>query len=287
MNNLFKGIGLLLLFTSISSYAQNIQKDSTMETKKSKTIILIHGNFVNNETWKDWKPYLEEKGYTVYAPANPGHKGKPADLRKNPPSTLPDTDFEDVIDNISKLIDSLPEKPLVIGHSMAGMAVLKLTDLNKVAAAVSIDGAPPKNVTPPLSTIKMVWGGFGFFSGKRYYMGSEKWYNKAFFNTLLPEEQKKMFDLYAVPESFKVSRQLVLDKYAKIDFKKPHTPILFIGGKSDHIFPPKLTKKIAHKYKDKNSSVDVKIYDGKSHFICGQEGWQQIADDIVNWYENL
>ncbi|WP_236976643.1 alpha/beta hydrolase [Membranihabitans maritimus] len=258
-----------------------------METKKSKTIILIHGNFVNNETWKDWKTYLEEKGYNVYTPANPGHKGKPADLRKNPPSTLPRTDFKDVINNISNLIDSLPEKPLVIGHSMAGMAVLKLTALNKVAAAVSIDGAPPKNVTPPLSTIKMVWGGFGFFTSKKYYMGTEKWYNKAFFNTLSRKEQKKMFEHYAVPESFKVSRQLVFDKYTKIDFKKPHTPILFIGGKSDHIFPPKLTKKIARKYKDKNSHVDVKIYHGKSHFICGQTGWEQIADDIINWYENL
>jgi len=84
-----------------------------------------------------------------------------------------------------------------------------------------------------------------------------------------------------------VSRQLVFDNYAKIDFKKPHSPLLFIGGKSDRIFPPKLTKKIARKYKDKKSIVDLKIYDGKSHFICGQSGWEQIADDIIEWYEKL
>ncbi len=287
MKILIRGFCLLLFGISISiSHAQAALKDSTME-RKSKTIILIHGNFVNNEIWKDWKTYLEQKGYTVYAPANPGHEGKPIDLRKSPPNSLPNINFEDVVNNILKLIDSLPEKPLVIGHSMAGMAVQKLTNLNKVEAAVSIDGAPPKNVKPPFSTIKMVWGGFGFFSGKKYYMGSKKWYNKAFFNTLHPEEQKKMFNLYAIPESFKVSRQLVFDNYAKIDFKKPHSPLLFIGGKSDRIFPPKLTKKIARKYKDKKSIVDLKIYDGKSHFICGQSGWEQIADDIIEWYEKL
>jgi hypothetical protein len=34
--------------------------------KKSKTIVLVHGNFVNNLTWEAWKKYYEQKGYTVY-----------------------------------------------------------------------------------------------------------------------------------------------------------------------------------------------------------------------------
>jgi pimeloyl-ACP methyl ester carboxylesterase len=254
--------------------------------KKSKTIVLVHGNFVNNLTWEAWKKYYEQKGYTVYTPANPGHEGNPAELRKNEHPDLAKTDFKAVVDNISKLIDSLPEKPLVIGHSMAGMAVLKLTDLNKVAAAVSIDGAPPKNVFPPFQTLKTVISAFGFFSGKKNFMGSKKWYNYAFFNTLPETEKENMFDKYAVPESFAVSRQLVLDSYSNIDFKKQHTPILFIGGGSDHIFPPSLTKKIAGKYKDQ-SNIGLKIYEGKSHFIAGEAGWETIADDILTWYENI
>lgn len=255
--------------------------------KKSKTIVLVHGNFVNNLTWEAWKKHYEQKGYTVYTPANPGHDGNPADLRKNGHPELAKTNFKDVVDNISKLIDTLPEKPLVIGHSMAGMAVLKLTDLNKVAAAVNIDGAPPKNVFPPFQTLKTVLPAFGFLSGKKNFMGSRKWYDYAFFNTLPDGEKEKMFDQFAVPESFAVSRQLVLDSYSNIDFKKAHTPLLFIGGGNDHIFPASLTRTIANKYQDKNSVVDLKIYDGKSHFIAGEPGWEKIADDISAWYESL
>ena len=192
-----------------------------------------------------------------------------------------------MVDNISKLIDTLPEKPLVIGHSMAGMAVLKLTDLNKVAAAVNIDGAPPKNVFPPFQTLTTVLPAFGFLSGKKNFMGSRKWYDYAFFYTLPDGEKEKMFDQFAVPESFAVSRQLVLDSYSNIDFKKAHTPLLFIGGGNDHIFPASLTRTIANKYQDKNSVVDLKIYDGKSHFIAGEPGWEKIADDISAWYESL
>jgi pimeloyl-ACP methyl ester carboxylesterase len=254
---------------------------------KSKTIVLIHGNFVNNATWVQWKQRYEQKGYTVYTPANPGHEGDPAELRAKVHPDLVKTGFIDVVNNIEKLITSLPEKPLVIGHSMAGMATLKLVELGKVSAGVSIDGAPPKNVFPPFQTLKTALPAFGFFSSAKYFMGSRKWYDYSFFNTLPDSEKEKAFEKFAVPESFKVSRQLVLDSYSNIDFGKAHAPVLFIGGGEDHIFPPSLTKTIAGKYKDAQSRVDVKIFEGKSHFICGEPGWEQVADYVLDWYEGL
>ena len=254
---------------------------------RSNDIVLIHGNFVNDTSWKEWKRYYEQKGYKVYTPANPGHDGDPSELRAKVHPDLVKTGFIDVVNNIAKLIESLPEKPLVIGHSMAGMATLKLVEMGKAAAGVSIDGAPPKNVFPPFQTLKTVLPAFGFFSFKKYFMGSRKWYDYSFFNTIPAAEKEKAFERFAVPESYKVSRQLVLNSFSNIDFKKPHAPILFIGGGSDNIFPPGLTRSIAGKYKDANSRVDVKIFDGKSHFICGEPGWEMVADHILHWYENL
>ncbi|MDQ6531108.1 alpha/beta hydrolase [Flavobacterium sp. LHD-85] len=254
---------------------------------KSKTIVLIHGNFVNDKTWTEWKKYYEQKGYTVYAPANPGHDGVPAELRARVHPDLIKTGFIDIVNNISKLIDTLPEKPLVIGHSMAGMATLKLVELGKAAAGVSIDGAPPKNVFPPFQTLKTVIPAFGFFSSKKYFMGSRDWYDYAFFNTVPQAEKKNAFEKFAVPESYKVSRELVLNSFSNINFKKPHEPILFIGGGSDNIFPPSLTETIASRYKENAGRVDLKIFDGKSHFICGEPGWESVADYILNWYESI
>ena len=111
---------------------------------------------------------------------------------------------------------------------------MKLVEMGKASAGVSIDGAPPKNVFPPFQTLKIALPAFGFFS-----------------------------------------------------FKKSHAPILFIGGGSDNIFPPGLTKTIAGKYTDANSRVDVKIFEGKSHFICGEPGWEKVADYILDWHEGL
>lgn len=270
-----------LIFVSL------INHSITHTMKKSKTIVLIHGNFVNNQTWAQWKARYEQKGYTVYAPANPGHEGNPSELRENIHPELTKTGFKEVVANIENLIDSLPEKPLVIGHSMAGMAALKLTEHNKVSAAVSLDGAPPKNVLAPFQTIKTVLPAFGFFSGKKQFMGSKAWFDKAFFNTLPVADREQAYHDFAVPESYLVSRQLVLDSYSNVDFKKAHSPLLFIGGGKDQIFPASLTRQLAGKFTDKNSTVDLKIYDDKSHFIAGEAGWEKVADDIINWYEGL
>ena len=137
---------------------------------QSKTIVLIHGNFVNNNSWAEWKRYYEQKGYKVYTPANPGHEGNPAELRAKVHPDLVKTGFIDVVNYIGQLINTLPEKPLIIGHSMAGMATLKLVEMGRAAAGVSIDGAPPKNVFPPFQTLKTVLPAFGFFSFNKYFM---------------------------------------------------------------------------------------------------------------------
>ena len=171
---------------------------------KSKTVILIHGNFVNDLSWTKWKA-IRKRGYTVYTPANPGHEGIPADLRNKVHPDLTKTGFIDVVNNISQLIDSLPEKPLIIGHSMAGMAAIKLLEMGRVAAAVSVDGAPPKNVFPPFTTLKAVLPAFGFFS-KDFFMGSRNWYNKCFFNTLPESERSRAFE---VLQCLKVSKLAV------------------------------------------------------------------------------
>lgn len=254
---------------------------------KSKIIVLAHGMFVNNTSWSKWKAYLESKGYTVYNPANPGHEGSPEDLRKNIHPDLTKTGIIDVVNNLSNFIDTLPEKPFVIGHSMAGFAVQKLIELGKAEAGVSINGAPPKNVMAPFSTVKIVWPAVNFFSSKGYYLGSKEWYNKAFFNTLSKDEQEKAYFDVAVPESRKIGRETLTKSFSKINFKKAHQPLLFIGGSKDAIFPNALTKKIAGSYSDTNSQVDLKFFKNKSHFICGEQGWEEVADYIINWHKNL
>lgn len=254
---------------------------------KTKTIVFVHGLFVNNTSWKAWKAYFEAQGFTVHTPANPGHEGQPASLRSQIHPQLTQTGFEDVVMNIARFIDTLPEKPIVVGHSLAGLVVQKLIELDKAVAGISIDGAPPKNVLPPFSTVKIVWPVVNFFKGNTPFMGSREWYHKAFFNNYSKAASNQLYDEIAVPESRKIARDTLLKSFANIDFKKPHKPLLFIGGEKDNIFPPALTRRIAGRYKDTNSTTEVRIFEGRSHFICGEEGWQDVAAYVLDWINSV
>lgn len=252
----------------------------------SKTIVFIHGLFVNNTSWTEWKSYFEAQGYTCYAPANPYHEGSPADLRANINPELNNVGFEDVVMNIVKFIDTLPEKPIVIGHSLAGLVVQKLIEMDKAVAGISIDGAPPKNIFAPFQTIKTVFPVVNFFRSSPY-MGSKEWYHYAFFNNMTREESDKEFEKIAVPESRTIAWDTLLKSFANVNLKKPHNPLLFIGGENDNIFPANFTKKIAGSYKDANSITDFKAFANRSHYICGEKGWQEVADYVLSWLAKI
>ncbi|MCP4442962.1 MAG: alpha/beta hydrolase [Aureispira sp.] len=74
-------------------------------------------------------------------------------------------------------------------------------------------------------------------------------------------------------------------KQGKIDFKKPHAPLLFIGGEKDNITPASLNRKNVKAYKHKDSIVDYKEFEGRTHILCAQENWEEIAAYIHNWIE--
>jgi len=275
----------MLLTTTHFSFSQANKTTPTMA--KSKAIVFIHGLFVNPESWTDWKAYFEARGYKCYTPANPFHEGKPADLRGHIDPKLAKVNFEDVVMNIARLIDSLPEKPILIGHSMAGLVVQKLVSMHKAAAGVCIDGAPPAGiVTLKWSFWKANLPAVNPFKGNSIFIPTKKWFHYAFCNTMTQQASDSVFEEIAVPESRNIPRG-TLKHFAKIDLKKPHQPLLIIAGEKDHIVPASLNKKNFKAYTDPNSIIEFKEFAGRGHYICGEPNWQEVAGYVANWLDKL
>ncbi len=256
----------------------------------SKTIVFIHGLFMNNKAWDEWKSFFESHGYTCYAPANPKHEGNPTALRANPPSGLEEVRFEDWIANLETLIDGLPEKPILIGHPFGGLTAQKLVESGRATAAILISSAPPKgNITFKPSFFKANNKVISPLKGNSIFNPEEekykKWFHFAIANSLTKAESDEMFEKLAVPESRNTPRA-ALKKIAKVDTKKPHVPLLFLGGLEDVIVPNVLLRKTIKSYTDKQSIVDAKFYEGKDHLLCGTSGWEEVAQYSLNWLSN-
>jgi pimeloyl-ACP methyl ester carboxylesterase len=253
----------------------------------SKTIVFVHGLFVNPKSWKEWKTFFENEGFTCYTPANPFHKGDPQALMNNIDLRLSKVNFEDVVNNLVTFIDSLPEKPILIGHSMAGLAVQKLISLNKGVAGVCIDGAAPVGIiTLKWSFWKANFPVINYIKGDSIFIPTRSWFFYAFGNTLSRADSDRVFEELVVPESRNIPRG-TLKSFAKINLTNPHNPLLFIGGEKDHIVPWTLNKSNFDAYKDKTSIKAFKLFEGRSHFICGEPGWQEVAEYILIWLRTL
>lgn len=253
----------------------------------SKTIVFIHGLFVNSKSWNDWKTFFEAQGYTCHAPDYPYHAGEPADLRKQPDPKLGKVTFAEVVDVYSKFIDTLPEKPILIGHSMGAFTVQKLMNMGKAAAGIAISSAPPRYiVTLKWSFIKSLLPVLNPFAGSAPFTASVAWFHYAFCNTMSLAETEQAHADFVVPESRNIARSSVLaDGY--VDFKKPHAPLLFIAGQADQIIPSILNQRNFRAYKDKNSKTDFKEFEGRTHAICNQKNWEEVATYINDWINTL
>ncbi|MEH0152765.1 alpha/beta hydrolase [Limibacter armeniacum] len=257
-----------------------------MKKANSKTIVFITGNFVTHHGWDSWKHYFKEKGFTVYNPSWPHKNAVPAELRNKRPDDyqLAKLSLKDVVNHYEYFINQLSEKPILIGHSMGGLITQILVSRGVAEAAVVIHSVPPLGVIPfEFTFLKSTWKSLGLFTSldKTYMMSFKDW-QYTFTNGMSLEEQKKAYEENTIPESKRVSRG-ALSLVAKIDFKKPHAPLLFIAGGKDNIMPATLNKRNFQSYKDTGSITGFKEFEGNNHFVLGLPNWQEVASYIHEW----
>ncbi len=257
-----------------------------MKTIQSKTVVFVTGAFVTHLGWEPWKKYFEQKGYTTYNPSWPGKEKSPEEQRNLQPynQTLTDLTLAELVDHYANFIKQLPEKPIIIGHSLGGLITQILINRDLGAAGIAIHPVPPLGVFPyEPSFLKAGWKSLGLFTSlKKTYLMSFKDWQYAFVNGMSLEDQQKAYEENTIPESKRVARG-GLTSAAKVDFRKPHSPLLIISGNTDTIIPAHLNKRNFKAYKTPGSVTDYKEFEDKNHFVVGLPSWHDEADYILDW----
>ena len=252
---------------------------------KARTIIFIHGMYMNSLCWEKWIAYFQARGYRCLAPDWPG-RDKPVDvLRKDHPDPqLGQLTLSGVLEHYVDTIKTLVEKPVLIGHSMGGLAVQLLLQRDIVAAGVAIDPAPPMGVLSfKWSCLKSNWPHVTPFVSQSspIEMTFER-FQYTFVNMMPLAEQRAAYERYVTPESRRIPREALT---ARVDFKRSHPPLLLIAGSSDNIIPASLVRSIHRRYQRSPSITDFKEFAGRTHFIVGQKNWEEVADHIIAWLD--
>lgn len=253
----------------------------------SKTVVFVHGLFVNDRSWKPWVNYFQAKGYNVVTIPYPGRDKAVANLKKeHPNSKVGELGLDEVLNHHINIIKGLDEKPIIIGHSFGGLLTQLLINRGYGAAGIAIGSVPPQGVLSfEWSFLKSTFPLLNpFNSSSKPYLMPFSHFQYTFVNGMPLAEQQKAYDEAVVPESIRLGRDGLSSK-AKVDFSKPHAPLLLIGGESDHIMPASLNKTNAEKYKASPSITEYKWFPKRNHYGIAAEGWQEMADYVYAWVQ--
>jgi pimeloyl-ACP methyl ester carboxylesterase len=272
--------------------ADEINASKTVnDNGKNRTIILIHGLWMTPLSWEHFKERFEELGYNVLTPGWPGHEGDIEDVRRNAPEKIADLGLNDVVEHYEKIIHEMEWPAILIGHSFGGLIVQILLDKGYGSAGVGIDSAAPKGVHK--LTYAELKSAFPVLSraGNRHKAVSLTFeeFHYAFANNMSGKDAKKIYDRYAIPDTGRAVFESVFDDFSShaptnVNYKNnKRSPLLLIAGSDDHTVPAAVSKSNYDKYNDSTALTDFHEFEGRSHLIMLEEGWEEVVDYIDQW----
>jgi len=250
----------------------------------SKLAVLIHGMWGTSDVWRNWRETLEARGWHTVAPALRHHEAPPLE----PPAALGATPLGAYVDDLAARIAALPERPALIGHSMGGLIALKLASMGLASAAVLLTPAPPAQVfamrpsnVRAFLRIQLAWAWWR--KPHRPRLNEALWHT---FNTMDPREAARLYGPF-VHESGRALMDIGLPwlDRARSSFVDPvevRVPLLFVAAERDRLTPPSVVERSHRLFAH---IAEYRLYAGQGHWVLGQPGWRDIADDSLAWLD--
>lgn len=237
-------------------------------------LLFVHGSCGAAWNWdENFLPYFAEKGFSSHAVSLRGH-GK-----SEIPENFNSTSVADYVSDVLQVIKTLPEMPVLIGHSLGGLVVQKLLEKHQAPSGILVCSVPsggmfapslPWQIKNPLLFTKVT-----LKRDINLLFNTPKRARKFLFSE--DTDAKKIAE-YAARfgrESFRIAFETVFNLPKPESVK---TPLLVVGAERDELITPKFVEKTARAY-----NADYKILPRLAHAVMLERNWQTAADFMINW----
>lgn len=256
-------------------------------------VMFVHGLWLHATSWGDWTKKFGDAGYAAFAPGWPSEPDSVAQARAQP-QLVADQGIDDLMVHFRSIIDTLPEQPIIIGHSFGGLLAEKLLGEGRGRGAVAIDPAQMKGVLPlPLAQLRASFPVLGNPLNRHKAVALTKSEFRFAFGNALPEaESDSLFEKWTIPSPAKPLFEAAL---ANFQFHAPSEvnvrnntrgPLLLISGTADHIVPDVVTRASFNRYHRSLAVTELKQFEGRGHSLTIDHGWTEVADAVLAWLKS-
>lgn len=236
------------------------------------TILFSHGAWVGSWVWDGFADWFADQGFTCYVPNWRGRYDS---------KEVPDVGALSVYDFVEDcLAVARSVEPIVlIGESMGGLIALKAAEsLPTLKALVLMNSAPPFMVPASPRVIKSQFKYLGDLLRSKPNHPNESDYKELILNNVAEPEASAIY-ARTCPDSGRALREMSMGKI-KATPSAVACPVCVVIGHLDNILPLKAHRKVAKMY-----NAHVMEYPDKSHHTFSEEGWQDVAAELLIWIE--
>jgi pimeloyl-ACP methyl ester carboxylesterase len=253
-------------------------------------VVFIHGLWLHATSWAPWMEFFRAAGYEPIAPGWPGEPDTVAAANENP-DAVAGHGLDDISGHYAKIVEGLPAKPILIGHSFGGLLVQNLLARDLGVAGVAIDAAPIKGVLSlPVSALRVAGIALKNPANRNRSVAlTQEEFHYGFGNALTEEESAALWTQWAIPSPGRPLFEAALANFvphspAAVDTRNPDRgPLLLTAGGKDHTVPEAVTKSEAKLYRKSTAETDYIEFPDRGHSLTIDHGWQEVAETSLTW----
>ena len=247
------------------------------KTRRFETpLLFVHGTGHAAWCWdENFLPYFAKKGFSSYAVSLRGH-GKSEGREK-----LKWTSISDYVADVFQVVSELARAPVLIGHSLGGLVVLKYLEKHGAPAGILVAPSPsegmfwsglPLQFQNPLLFLKVA-----FKQDYAVMFATPKLAKKFLFSANADDEKITGYVRRFGKESYRANLEMI---YNLPNPQKVKTSLLVLGAENDALIAPKKIKITARVF-----NADCKIFPNTAHDLMLERDWQTVADFMIEWLE--
>jgi pimeloyl-ACP methyl ester carboxylesterase len=243
---------------------------ATPEHRSGRTVLFVHGYFVDGSVWSSWLQFFAARRVTAYAINLRGRSGS------KPGAPLGSASMDDFVEDASAIARDVGATA-VVGHSMGGLIAQKLAERGDVKAAVLVTPAPPRGIT--VLSPRVAWLHLKYLPSillSRVVTPGREDLREVVLNRVPSRQQDELLSRM-LPDSGRAGRDMSVTGYP-VDASRVRCPMLVIAAENDLFIPPQIVKRIAERY-----GAPLQVVAGHGHMVIVEPGWETLAADVEQW----
>jgi pimeloyl-ACP methyl ester carboxylesterase len=243
-------------------------------------IIMVHGAFCGGWAFEGFAAPFAAAGHAVLTPDLRGHAA--GDRR----DAVTGVSMSDYAADIARLADSLPEPPILVGHSMGGLVCQMAASRTRVRGLALLAPSAPWGV--PGNTVEEAITAFGLHLMGPFWtraVDPDADLMRQYSLGRLPRAEREAAIARLRPESGRALWETLnwwLDPFmtTSVSPSKHDGPALVLVGEKDVVHPPATVRQTAARL-----GVPCEVLPGMSHWLVGEPGWREVAGRILDWLD--